>query len=259
MWDELVHAEGVGLSSGRLGSEALAARSRQGSRTRTIGVTGMSDQGDSRFSPQSGPWSMVWTGSRGEFPGSWSGHLACGLCSDAPSSASGGCIMTPHVVAGAHAILPGIFPFLGPAFLGEFYRHGLCEPWRGSACSDLRRCGGGFRPGGVVDEAGFFSHLVHCQKWAFARASLGQCLRRPSVVHAWCEHAGWGSEPTDAAVSAALVVDRRRPRKPSTRGWVWTHRGIRGWDGCARRSGLLVDHRCLGQRRHYRLLPRAWL
>lgn len=202
--DEFVHAEGVGLSSGGLGSEALAAEVARAAELGRSGLREMGDRGSRFFASE---WTLEHGVDRIEASfqevGADTWHAAS--VRDAPVVRRAAASDVPHVVQVHMRSFPGFFlTFLGPAFLGEFYR-GLCED--PGAVLLVATSGGavvGFA-GGVVDEAGFFSHLVRAKKWAFAKASLGAMLRRPSVVPRLVRARRRGSEPTDAAVSATLL------------------------------------------------------
>jgi len=81
------------------------------------------------------------------------------------------------------ASFPSFFlSFLGPRFLREFYRGTLNDP-ASFALVAVDRPGriAGF-VAGHVEPSGFYKRLLMRRGWAFAMASIGPVLRRPSII-----------------------------------------------------------------------------
>ena len=76
---------------------------------------------------------------------------------------------------------PGFFlSFLGPRFLREFYFSFLADPVGMAFVARHMQEGVVGAIVGTVDPRGFFGRLLRRRWWAFAVASLGALLRRPS-------------------------------------------------------------------------------
>jgi ribosomal protein S18 acetylase RimI-like enzyme len=100
--------------------------------------------------------------------------------------------------------------FLGPRFLRLLYQN-IGSDSEGVvlvACSADRVDG---FVAGVLQQSGFYRRLIKHHQWAFARASLGAALRKPSIAPRLLRALRRPAEAEDSAADACLMSVAVRP------------------------------------------------
>jgi ribosomal protein S18 acetylase RimI-like enzyme len=117
----------------------------------------------------------------------------------------------PEVVAAHLQSFPGFFlTFLGPEFLKLLYQNIMLDKDGIAlvACDNNRI--NGF-VAGVLHQSGFYRQLVKRHKWAFARASLGAILKKPSIMPRLWRALRRSAEARASAADACLMSIAVRP------------------------------------------------
>lgn len=133
----------------------------------------------------------------------------------------------------------GAFPeffltFLGARFLSEFYQAFVSEPTAITVVAESDTGGVCGVVVGTLTPAGFFKRLLRGRWWAFALASAGALLRKPSIAPRLIRALGYRGEAPNGnqrALLSSIAVD------PSCQGTGVGRRLVECWLAEAQRRG----------------------